>query len=148
MSVCMVLLTVGIELKSIPLVIVAESAYMLSFAVSWAGIFWVLMSEIFSMRIKAVAVSIATSVLFAGGALANILYHILLKKGGPLFGLFFAMVSLLSSVFVFMYVPETKGKSLKEIQKLFQEMSSLGILGKKRLSAQEGQRLINGQPSA
>ena len=76
------------------------------------------------------------------------MYHILLKKGGPLFGLFFAMVSLLSSVFVFMYVPETKGKSLKEIQKLFQEMSSLGILGKKRLSAQEGQRLINGQPSA
>ena len=118
MSACMVLLTVGIEVKSIPLVITAESLYMLSFAVSWAGIFWVLMSEIFSMRVKAVAVSLATSVLFAGGAVANILYHVLLKKGGPLFGLFFALVSLSSAAYVYVFVPETKGKSLLEVQRL------------------------------
>lgn len=142
MSACMVLLTIGIEVASIPLVIVAESLYMLSFAVSWAGIFWVLMSEIFSMRIKAVAVSLATSVLFAGGAVANILYHTLLQEGGPLFGLFFALVSLLSSVFVYVYVPETKGKSLKEVQRVFQGMSTYGVFRKINLSPQEGQRLI------
>ena len=142
MSACMILLTIGIEVASIPLVIVAESLYMLSFAVSWAGIFWVLMSEIFSMRIKAVAVSLATSVLFAGGAVANILYHTLVKEGGPLFGLFFALVSLLSSVFVYVYVPETKGKSLKEVQRIFQGMSTYGVFRKINLSPQEGQRLI------
>jgi len=137
MSAMMVLLTVGIEIQSIPLVILAESLYMLSFAVSWAGIFWVLMSEIFSMRIKAVAVSLATSVLFAGGAIANILYHVLLKKGGPLFGLFFALVSLCSAVFVYVFVPETKGRSLKEVQRLFENMGFV------RVNESEGQRLIN-----
>lgn len=143
MSSCMVLLTIGIEMASIPLVIIAESLYMLSFAVSWAGIFWVLMSEIFSMKIKAVAVSVATSVLFAGGAIANILYHVLLKKGGPLFGLFFALVSLLSSAFVYVYVPETKGKSLKEVQQMFQSLSPYGVFKKASLSPAEGQRLID-----
>ena len=147
MSFCMVLLTIGIKVASIPLVIVAESLYMLSFAVSWAGIFWVLMSEIFSMRIKAVAVSIATSVLFAGGAVANILYHVLLKNGGPLFGLFFALVSLCSSLFVYIYVPETKGKSLKEVQRTFQDLTVWGIFTKTQASRQEGQRLINGARS-
>jgi len=142
MSACMVLLTVGIEVKSIPLVITAESLYMLSFAVSWAGIFWVLMSEIFSMRVKAVAVSLATSVLFAGGAVANILYHVLLKKGGPLFGLFFALVSLSSAAYVYVFVPETKGKSLKEVQMMFQNLGPRGLLGPRALEPQEGQRLI------
>ena len=142
MSACMVLLTVGIEVKSIPLVITAESLYMLSFAVSWAGIFWVLMSEIFSMRVKAVAVSLATSVLFAGGAVANILYHVLLKKGGPLFGLFFALVSLSSAAYVYVFVPETKGKSLKEVQMMFQNLGPRGLRGPRALEPQEGQRLI------
>lgn len=151
MAANMVLLTAGMQIRSIPLVIIAESLYMFSFAVSWAGIFWVLMSEIFSMRVKAVAVSLATSVLFAGGAIANILYHVLLKKGGPLFGIFFAIIAMLSSVYVFVFVPETKGKTLKEVQIMFRDMKTFGFGGAKvkyKPKIEEDRRLMDARNSS
>ena len=42
-------------------------AFILSFSVSWAGLYWVLVSELFSMGAKSAASSAATSMLFLTG---------------------------------------------------------------------------------
>lgn len=47
----------------------AMCAFMLAFSVSWAGIFWVLLSELFSMSVKSPAVAAATAALFLTGAM-------------------------------------------------------------------------------
>ena len=47
--------------------VVAMAAFMLAFNSSYAGVFWVLISEMFSMTSKAPAVSAATAMLFTAG---------------------------------------------------------------------------------
>lgn len=50
------------------LVVAAMCAFIVAFSMSWAGVFWVLMSEIFSMPVKSPAVAAATAALFLVGA--------------------------------------------------------------------------------
>ena len=50
------------------LVVAAMCAFIVAFSASWAGVFWVLMSEIFSMPVKSPAVAAATAALFLVGA--------------------------------------------------------------------------------
>jgi Sugar (and other) transporter len=46
----------------------AMCAFMLAFSMSWAGIFWVLLSELFSMSVKSPALAAAMAALFLTGA--------------------------------------------------------------------------------
>ncbi len=46
----------------------AMCAFMLAFSISWAGIFWVLMSEIFSMTVKSPAAAAAVAAAFLTGS--------------------------------------------------------------------------------
>ena len=62
--------------------------------------------------------------------------------GGPAVFIGFAGVCALSVLFVKAQVVETKGKSLKEVQMMFQNLGPRGLLGPRALEPQEGQRLI------
>ena len=53
--------------------VVAMAAFMLAFNSSYAGVFWVLISEMFSMTSKAPAVSAGTAMLFTAGQHSRIL---------------------------------------------------------------------------
>lgn len=48
----------------------AMCLFILAFSASYAGIFWVLLSELFSMPAKAPAAALATAVMFAAGVLS------------------------------------------------------------------------------
>ena len=70
----MVLLTVADYLVKPVLVVIAMSLFIAAFSLSYAGVFWVLVSEIFSMSTKSPAASAATAMMFLAGAVANLVF--------------------------------------------------------------------------
>lgn len=87
------------------------------FAFSYGPVVWVLLSEIFPAKIRGQAMSVATFSLWIGTALVGQLTPILLDKWGPA-GTFWLFAALtLPALFISIkVVPETKGKSLEEIE--------------------------------
>lgn len=112
----MFMLAGGLALDSLWLSVAAMCLYILAFSTSWAGVFWVLMSELFSMRIKSSAVSAATAWLFLCGAVANLAFPSMVAGLGGYAFVVFGSISLLGAAYVHQNVPETKGKTLLEVQ--------------------------------
>lgn len=66
-SAALILLFGGVYVQSTAFEIVAMCAFMLAFNASYAGVFWVLLSELFSMTAKSPAASAATAMMFLAG---------------------------------------------------------------------------------
>ena len=92
--------------------------FIAAFAIGNGAVCWIVISEIFPNRIRGTATSIGIASIWASCFLLSQLFPWMLEKMGPaaIFGIF-GGVSLLSSLFVFFVVPETKGKTLEEIEK-------------------------------
>jgi SP family xylose:H+ symportor-like MFS transporter len=88
------------------------------YGISLAPITWVLIAEIFPNRIRGTAVSIAVSALWIACFAVTFTFPLLNSAIG-LTGTFwvFAGVCFAGFLFVLRFVPETKGKSLEEIEK-------------------------------
>jgi sugar porter (SP) family MFS transporter len=87
------------------------------FAFSYGPVIWVLLSEIFPAKIRGQAMSVATFSLWIGTALVGQLTPVLLEKLGPA-GTFwlFAVLTTPALYLSLKVLPETKGKSLEEIE--------------------------------
>lgn len=105
-------------LDSHALLVMGMCLFIFSFSLSWAGVFWVLLSELFSMSAKSPAASAATAVLFATGAVADMTFLTLHGALGPISFVIYAVIAVLGGVYVAAAVPETKGKTLLEVQEL------------------------------
>lgn len=92
--------------------------YIACFAASYGPVTWVVISEIFPIKMRGVAMSVATLSLWIAVYVVTQMFPILLEQAGPArtFWIFGGM-SLLSFFFVLWQVPETKGKTLEEIEK-------------------------------
>lgn len=112
----MVLLTVADYFVNPVLVVIAMCLFIAAFSLSFAGVFWVLVSEIFSMSSKSPAASAATAMLFLAGAVANLVFLSLHQWLGPFSFLVFGAVAGAGAVYCYLNVPETRGKTLAEIQ--------------------------------
>jgi len=91
------------------------------FSVGIGPICWVLNSEIFPLRLRAQAVAIgAMGNRICSGLVA--MSFLSLSSAISLAGTFltFSAVSALSVLFVYTLVPETKGKTLEQIESMFQ----------------------------
>jgi MFS family permease len=88
------------------------------FAFSYGPVIWVLLSEIFPTRIRGKAMSLATFSLWIGTALVGQLTPIFLEKLKPA-GTFwiFAAMTAPALYLAIKIIPETKGKSLEEIER-------------------------------
>lgn len=105
------------ELKGIAvlsLVVIGIGVY----AMSLAPITWVILSEIFPNRIRGAAMAVATFSLWIACFVLTYTFP-LLNKGFGAAGTFwvYAVICLLGFLFVSKKLPETKGKSLEEIEK-------------------------------
>ena len=90
------------------------------FASCIGPVFWTLVSEIFPNRIRGKAVALASFTQWIFNFLVVLLFpHFLASTAGPATFLFLALMSLLQWLFTYLYVPETKGKSLEEIEQLW-----------------------------
>jgi sugar porter (SP) family MFS transporter len=88
------------------------------FAFSYGPVIWVLLSEIFPMKIRGKAMSLATFSLWIGTALVGQFTPMLLEGIGPP-GTFW-LFALLTSPAIYIAIkilPETKGRSLEEIER-------------------------------
>ena len=91
--------------------------YMASLAISINAVIWVLIGEIFPTRIRGRAMSIATFANWGINFLTAFLFPWYVDKIGVGAGFFtFAFMCLIATIFFYKYVPETKGKSLEEIE--------------------------------
>ena len=98
-------------------VLAAVLVFVGAFAASLGPVVWVVVSEIFPTKIRGRAMSVATVVLWGACYALSQTFPMLLKAIGPsgTFGIY-AVVSILCVIFVAIVVPETKGKSLEEIE--------------------------------
>ncbi|GJM33860.1 MAG: arabinose-proton symporter [Saprospiraceae bacterium] len=91
--------------------------YIACFAFSFGPITWVVISEIFPTKMRGVAMSVATFSLWVAVYLVTQLFPILLERIGPAFTFWvFAAMAFLGMLFTYNKVPETKGKTLEEIE--------------------------------
>jgi MFS transporter, SP family, arabinose:H+ symporter len=92
--------------------------YIAAFASSLGPITWVIVSEIFPNRLRSKAMSIAIIALWLANFLLILVFPVMLKKMGGAFSfLFFDVMCILLLLFAIYKLPETKGKSLEEIEK-------------------------------
>ena len=93
--------------------------YTASFMMSWGPICWVLISEIFPNKIRGQAVAIAVAAQWAANYFISSTYPMMMEySGGMTYG-FYGVMSVLSAIFVWKWVPETKGKTLEEMETLW-----------------------------
>ncbi|XP_038987489.1 sugar transporter ERD6-like 6 [Phoenix dactylifera] len=91
-------------------------AYVISFSLGLGAIPWIIMSEILPVNIKGLAGSVATLGNWLSSWAITMTANLLLSwSSGGTFTIY-AVVCAFSLVFVILWVPETKGRSLEEIQ--------------------------------
>ena len=106
--------------------LLAAVAYIAGFALSWGPVTWVLLSEMFPNSIKSKAMAIAVAAQWIANLFVSWTFKILIGNS-TLNGLFnhgfpywmYGAMSFLAAGFVYFYVPETKRRTLEEMQHLW-----------------------------
>ena len=98
-------------------VLIALLVYISFFAASFAPVMWVIISEIYPNRIKGLAMSFSTAISWLCTFLTVYFAPVIQGSLGLnyLFGIF-GVFSVIAFVFVKIWIPETKGKSLEQIE--------------------------------
>lgn len=97
--------------------LIAANAYVFFFNISWGPVMWVMLGEMFPNQIRGSALAISGLVQWTTNFLITLSFPIMLTSiglGGA-YG-FYAVCALLSAVFVYVFIYETKGKELEEMQ--------------------------------
>lgn len=89
---------------------------------------WLVMSEIFPLRLRGIGMGISVFCLWITNFAVGLIFPIMLSHFG-LSGSFiaFAVCSILGAIFIYHFAPETRGKSLEEIEQSFREYGSEDI---------------------
>jgi SP family xylose:H+ symportor-like MFS transporter len=106
--------------------LVAMLVYTAGFAVSWGPVTWVLLSEIFPNQIRGKAMAIAVAAQWIANYLVSWTFPILDEnpylvehfKHGFAYWIYGGM-SVLAALFMWRFVPETKGRTLEQMEKLW-----------------------------
>ncbi len=101
------------------LILVFILVFIASFAVSIGPVAWVVIAEIFPNRLRSKAMSVAIVTLWTFTFLVSLTFPVVLDRlgGGAAFGIFGVMCILLL-IYVIFRLPETKGKSLEELERI------------------------------
>ncbi|GAA4829722.1 sugar porter family MFS transporter [Actinomycetospora corticicola] len=98
-----------------PIALVAANLFVVSFAITWGPVVWVLLGEMFPNYLRAAALSVAAAAQWIANFLITVTFQSLADVGLTLaYGLYTAF-ALISFVFVYRAVAETKGKELEEM---------------------------------
>jgi SP family xylose:H+ symportor-like MFS transporter len=100
--------------------------YIAGFAVSWGPVVWVLLSEIFPNQVRGKAMAVAVAAQWIANFIVSWTFPIL-NDNPYLLNTFhhgfaywiYGVMSLLAALFMWKLVPETKGRTLEEMEKLW-----------------------------
>ncbi|KAJ3166185.1 hypothetical protein HK101_011976, partial [Irineochytrium annulatum] len=90
-----------------------------TFAYSWGPVVWTYQSEIFPLRIRAKGTGLSTMSNWIWNAVIAFIAPILLPIFKIYFYLFFACVCLMMTFYTIKFIPETRGRSLEEMDEVF-----------------------------
>jgi len=97
--------------------LICVMAYVACFAISLGPIFWLMIAEIYPLKIRSRAMGIATMFNWGSNLLVALTFLSLLRAlGRPATFWLYALVGVVAWVFVLRMVPETKGKTLEQIE--------------------------------
>jgi sugar porter (SP) family MFS transporter len=119
MTLALITMVCALRMVSVSPLIVLGSviAYTGFFAFAMGPVPWIIISEIFPNKIRGRAASIATSALWIGTLIVTFTFLSLVKHFN-ISGTFsiYAVLSLVSFIYIWWIVPETRGKTLEQIQ--------------------------------
>ncbi|OAT78908.1 D-xylose transporter XylE [Mangrovibacter phragmitis] len=100
--------------------------YVAAFAISWGPVCWVLLAEIFPNTIRSKALAIAVAAQWIANYLVSWTFpmmtnnHYLMTHFNNGFAYWlYGVMGVLAAAFMWKFVPETKGKSLEELESLW-----------------------------
>ncbi|KAH9786073.1 Sugar transporter ERD6-like 7 [Citrus sinensis] len=104
-------------LESVPaLAVTGILLYIAAFSAGMGAVPWVVMSEIFPINIKGVGGSLATLVNWFGAWLVSYTFNFLMTWSSYGTFILYAAINALGILFMIIVVPETKGRTLEQIQ--------------------------------
>jgi MFS family permease len=112
------LVTAGLNIRA-SLVLYAIIGFVASFAISLGPVMWVLLSEIFPNQYRGVAISVAgfwNSVISASVTLIFPWELSHFGSAGTFLG--YGLMAAAALIFVLLFIPETKGKTLEELERI------------------------------
>ncbi|WP_105986242.1 glucose transporter GlcP [Staphylococcus chromogenes] len=102
---------------SVWIIIICLALFIVFFGLSWGPVLWVMLPELFPMRARGAATGIAALVLSIGSLLVAYLFPIIssVLNVQQVF-LIFAVIGIIAFFFVMKFLPETRGRSLEQIE--------------------------------
>ena len=108
--------------------LICMMVYVAAFALSWGPVTWVLLSEIFPNDIRNKAMPIAVAAQWLSNWLVSASFPVM-NENSYLVDTFnngfaywiYGVMSILAAVFVLKFIPETKGKTLEEMNSLWKK---------------------------
>lgn len=102
--------------------------YVAMFAVSWGPVCWVLLAEIFPNRIRSKALAIAVAAQWIANYFVSWTFPMMAKStylqthfnNGFAYWIY-GIMGILAALFMWKFVPETKGKTLEELEKIWKK---------------------------
>ena len=99
------------------LAVISMMAYVASFAISLGPIFWLLISEIYPLKIRNSAEGLAATFNWGSNLLITLTFLTLVEQLGPSWTFWLYGLSAVAAwIFSYYIVPETKGRTLEEIE--------------------------------
>ena len=102
-----------------PITVGSIALYIVCFALSLGPIVWLMISEIFPNQARARGASISTAANWTANFVVSLSFPVLQVVMGPSLPFLYVALGVLAFLFIVGYVPETKGKSLEEISRLW-----------------------------
>jgi len=109
--------------------------YVGSFAIGLGPVFWLLISEIYPLKIRGLAMSVATAANWGANLFVALTFLTLIQAAGRALTFWiYGIVGVVALLFTWFWVPETKGRSLEEIEAHWQAGKHPRTLGKTKQS--------------
>jgi sugar porter (SP) family MFS transporter len=118
-AVCMLLLSYGFGSADMnpTIILVGILGFVASFAISLGPVMWVLFSELFPNRVRGLAISFVGLINSAVSFSVQLIFPWELENfGNSVTFLIFGLLAVLGLIFVMRRLPETKGKSLEQLE--------------------------------
>ncbi|BCU53055.1 MFS transporter [Staphylococcus auricularis] len=114
MAILIALLGVG---SAAWIIILCLTIFILFFGFTWGPVFWVMLPELFPMRARGAATGLAALVVSIGSLLVAKFFP-MLSEALPIHYVFliFAVIGIFAMLFVIKFLPETRGRSLEQIE--------------------------------
>ncbi|MFI6347067.1 sugar porter family MFS transporter [Streptomyces sp. NPDC050560] len=98
------------------LAVAGLALFQVAFALSWGGIVWIVLGEMFPLAVRGMAMGIATFLTELASVVVSQVFPSLLDAGATTVFLAFAAMGVLAVIWAIYMVPETGGRTLEQIE--------------------------------